>query len=43
MFLKSSKAFSVSLIEYNTKNIFLEKSYTNMVENLVPELVPDPF
>ena len=27
------------LIEYNTANIFLEKSYQNVVENLFP----DPF
>ena len=26
------------LIEYNMKNIFLEKSYTNVVEKLVPDL-----
>ena len=25
------------LIEYNMRNIFLEKSYTNMVEKLVPD------
>ena len=26
------------LIEYNTRNIFLEKSYTNVVEKLVPDI-----
>ena len=27
------------LVEYNMRNIFLEKSYTNVME----KLVPDPF
>ena len=26
------------LIEYNMRDIFLEKSYTNVVEKLVPDL-----